>query len=376
MGNKVSPIIIVVLILLIVAIVIFAVNLLSSPSENKQSGTNSVEEELVKPMLDLSLDTPEENQEKVVISAYASVEDGSGIVSITLPDGTEIQSDNATYEVTENGNYTFKATSGNNAKATVSINVSNIKEISATNPYIPEKFTHVEGTTVEDGFTIEDEYGNQYVWIPVESGKLTRNRMLNSDYEETNSTASALVNSAAKYYGFYIAKYEASEFELNGEKVAASMEGKIPWTNITYLDAAEYCNNSAIKFEYEGYNTSILNSYAWDTILEWIDLSVTNYSSNTNYGNYSGTIYPTGTTETDKVKNICDLAGNVREWTTEINKPSVSSTSSSSNKDNLNVLYRVVRGGSAVLSRTPAAFIGYPENTSDTYWGFRMILYK
>lgn len=374
MGNKFSPIIIIVLLLLIIAMGIFAFSMLtSSPSGgNVDKGTTDVD--LIKPTLNLSLNTSDENQEKVVITAVASTEDEDGVESITLPDGTQIQATEANYEVTQNGNYKFKVNGKNGTTADVSITVSNIREVSAKNPYIPTGFSQVEGTGIDNGFTIIDDYGNQYVWVPVESGKLTRNTLLNTDYEETNSTASALVNSVAQNYGFYVGKFEASEFEINGEKVAASMEGKIPWSNITFQDANNYASASASKFGYDGYNTAILNSYAWDTILVWLDTKAESYSSNVNYGNYSGSIYPTGTTESDIVYNICDIAGNVREWTTEIYKSSTANNNNNENKEN--VLNRVVRGGSANLSRTPASHIGYPENTSDTYWGFRMVLYK
>lgn len=372
MKMKVSPVIIAVLALVVMIVIGFIFTMMIS-SENNNTEPK-ITEQKEKPMLDLSLDTNQENQEKVIISAYASIKDENGISSITLPDGTVVQAEQAIYEVTKNGEYTFKTTSGNGETTTVSITVDNIREVSAANPYIPEGFTHLGGT-VEEGFVIEDEYGNQYVWVPVESGKLTRNTMLNSDYEETNNTASALVNSVALNYGFYIARFETSEYELEGEKVAVSMAGKIPWTNITYQDASEFSNQSASKFKYEGYNTAIMNSFAWDTVLNWVDQKVQNYSSNISYGNYSGSIYPTGETASDIVNNICDIAGNVREWTTEIYK-AANDSDSKKKENNNNVIYRVVRGGSANLSRTPASHIGYPENTSDTYWGFRMILYK
>ena len=41
-----------------------------------------------------------------------------------------------------------------------------------------------------------------------------------------------------------------------------------------------------------------------------------------------------------------------------------------------NVMLRVVRVGSAKLNRTAAAYTAYAENTSETYWGFRTVLYK
>ena len=40
-----------------------------------------------------------------------------------------------------------------------------------TNPYLPEGFTQVEGTTLENGLTIQDSTGNQYVWVEVPKTK-------------------------------------------------------------------------------------------------------------------------------------------------------------------------------------------------------------
>ena len=316
------------------------------------------------------MESEEENKDKITIFVKASMADGSAITTIILPDNSEILANEAKYEVTENGDYGFKAIAENGEESAASITVSNIKEASATNPYIPDGFKQVEDTDVESGFVIEDGFGNQYVWVPVESGQVIRDTILDSKYLESTSTASAMVNSVAQNYGFYVGRYEASEYEINGEKVAATKAGKIPWTDITFKEATEYANNVATKFAYEGVSSAILNSYAWDTILQLFDEKIQNYSSSINYGNYSGTIYPTGATETDMVYNICDIAGNVREWTTEIYKNPTSS------KTDENVMYRVIRGGSANISRTPKSHQGYPENTSESYWGFRVVLYK
>lgn len=375
MKSKVSPVIIIILIVVAIAIGLLIINMLTS--SKGISKTNKEEEAKIAPTLELSLNTSDENQEMVTIMATAKTDNEMGIESITLPDGTEIFAETTSYDVTENNTYTFKAKGVNGQTTSLSISVTNVRKISAENPYIPSGFKHVGGE-VETGYIIEDENKNQFIWIPVESGKLTRNTMLHSDYEETNSTASALVNSVAQNYGFYIGRFEASEHQINGEKVAATIAGKVPWTNITYLEAAEYSTKAASSFGYEDYKTAITNSYAWDTTLEWLDKVAQNYSSNTGYGNYSGTIYPTGATESDIVNNICDIAGNVREWTTEIYKGATAETknNTSSSENAETVFYRVVRGGSANLSRTASSHIGYPENTSDIYWGFRVILYK
>lgn len=372
MGEKFSPIIIIVL---IVALVVIGGLIIGIATSNSSDSTNKNDEGKIiaeEPIITLNKDVNEDNDSIVIITAYASTENGEEIEEIILPDGVAVPGDTATYTVTQNGTYEFSARTIAGETASSEIEVTEIPEISATNPYVPEGFT-VIADNVEEGFVIADEFGNQYVWIPVENGKLTRETTYDINYEETSGTASALVNSVAKYYGYYIGRFEASQYEHEGQVTAASMSGKIPWTNITYLNAAEHAGNSGRVFGYTDCYTGIISSHAWDTAVKWIDLKHENYSSDVNFGNYSGTIYPTGTTTSDTVRNICDLGGNVREWTTEIYKLK---NETKKDKDKENVIQRVVRGGSANLKRTPISHIPYPENTSDNYWGFRLILYK
>ena len=158
----------------------------------------------------------------------------------------------------------------------------------------------------------------------------------------------------------------------------------MPWTNVEYNEAYEAAQKAGLLYGYSEVRTAIVNSYAWDTTLEWINESFSNYSTNTNYGNYTGVVLETGTTSNDEVNSICDLAGNLREWTTEIYYPNIFND----NKDELdNTIengeqvenldnYRVIRGGSANLNKVASSHTGNPETMSDAYWGFRMILYK
>lgn len=373
MKGKSSPIIILLIALAVVVLLIVG-TLLSDGSDKAKEKENVGETYLEEPIITLNKEVNEENDTIVIITAYASTESGDEIASITLPDGTEVPGATATYTAIENGLYTFGALAVAGGTAEAEIEVTEIPVISATNPYIPDGFS-VIADNVEEGFVIADEFGNQYVWVPVASGKLTRETMLDMNYEESSGTAAALVNSVAKYYGFYIGRFEASQYEHEGEVTAASMTGKIPWTNITYINASEHADNSGRVFGYTDCSTALLNSYAWDTAIEWIDLVNVNYSSDVNFGNYSGTIYPTGSTTTDTVRNICDLAGNVREWTTEVYKTKIEKNNKNNSKEEP-VTQRVVRGGSANLKRTPISHIPYPENTSDNYWGFRLILFK
>ncbi len=378
MYYKISPVIIGLLVVAVITIAGFGIAMIVNKNNSKNPNSSEMSNSELAPVLDLSTNTNDENQESVIITAVATTEDQAGIYSITLPDGSSNRTDTATYEAKKNGNYTFKAKGNNGQISSLTIEVKNIREASATSPYIPTGFSHVEGE-VENGYVIKDEYGNEFVWVPVESGKLTRNTLLDTDYEESTSTASALVNSVAQNYGFYIGRYEASSYESNGEKVASSIANKSPWNNITYTLATEAAIKASSTFGYEGYQTAIMNSYAWDTVLQWLDTQFENYSTNTSYGNYSGNIRNTGMTQTDIKNNICDLAGNLREWTTEIYKPKATNKNSQNALNEViseTITYRVIRGGAANVSRTASSHTGYKENMTDEYWGFRMILYK
>ena len=365
MGGKLSPVIIAVLVIVVVALGVLMFNIIASDDPVVEPGGPTTGDSESEVILNLSKEIDEKNSNKYIITAYATTTDPDGVQEIILPDGNSVAGDVANYIVAKNGTYSFQAICVNGEFVSSEISVTEIQEVSATNPYVPAGF-EVLNQNVDEGFVIEDKAGNQFVWVPVPTGKMTRNTIFSVEYEESNSTASALVNSVANNYGFYIGRFEASQYQLDGRIVASSMSGKIPWTNLTYQDANDYSVKAAEAFGYTDCDTALMNSFAWDTTLEWIDQSITNYSSVTNYGNYSGTIYPTGTTQTDVVKNISDLAGNVREWTTEIFKGT----------NGASAIHRVVRGGSANLSRTPGSHTGYSEETSGTYWGFRLILYK
>lgn len=232
-------------------------------------------------------------------------------------------------------------------------------------PYMPNGFSYVEGK-VETGYTIADSYGNTYVWVPVENGELIRNIDI-SECVEIENMVTDFKNSVNQYKGFYIAKYESSAYSINNKNVSATMGDRTPVNNVNYAVAYETANNSYKEFNYSDVVTNLINSYAWDTTLAWIDKSNSNYSTSTNRGNYSETINPTGTTEADIVNNICDLAGNLEEWTTEgylINNDTVNQQ-----------LFRIIRGGSVKFNGS-ALNRSYKEDGSDYNIGFRMILYK
>ena len=251
-------------------------------------------------------------------------------------------------------------------KSEVEEAIENVTKYAETTPikddlentvYIPGGFHLAEdsSTKVEGGIVIEDDAGNQFVWIPTGEYKVTEEvdsdgtrdgKMTNTlsrrtftsigativsgdtgiafvsyyFYGEGNSssiasgTIGAFKTSATTKGGFYIGRYEQG----TGNLCKAGVE---PYVNVT----RDKANNEA-KAMYNGnsYVTSeLISSYAWDTALNFIcqtneaGYTLATTTSDT-YGNI-GTSNPTKTGEygADKYSKICDFLGNRWEWTTE-----------------------------------------------------------
>ena len=142
---------------------------------------------------------------------------------------------------------------------------------------------------------------------------------------DTNTTALNLkgfVDSVKANGGYYIARYEAS-YGTDGKansKVSDSYttsmstpnkEGKL-WNYITQINAATASRNL-----YTGVNPDLINSYAWDTAIVYIQ----NFSGDTDYSKQDGksinsSLTNTGVNSDEKCK-INDMASNTHEWTTE-----------------------------------------------------------
>lgn len=136
----------------------------------------------------------------------------------------------------------------------------------------------------------------------------------------------AFVESVRENKGYYVARYEAT-YKLNGkagsiqststtEYLALNSapttrsEGDL-WNFISQGEAATACYD----LYPEKINSDLMNSYAWDTAILYIQtMGNTNYS-NANRGSNTS-LMNTGTTADEKCK-INDMAGNLNEWTTE-----------------------------------------------------------
>ena len=254
------------------------------------------------------------------------------------------------------------------------------------------KISDESGETVQQGIVIEDENGNQFVWIPVSNinhdgsnkiildngtekeitlGRYTfsnsspsletleqpaidyieeipiestkvelvefREADQSSDTSTINATAKNLkkfIDSANENNGYYIARYEASygsgsEFGVGNNSNyykplskktskantnSMNYEEGTLWNFITQGEASMvsrqmYYDNNYIE-------SDLINSYAWDTTLLYIQIMSDDDYANTLDGN--GILRNTGDISiNDQRCRIFDLSGNCREWTTE-----------------------------------------------------------
>ena len=235
------------------------------------------------------------------------------------------------------------------------------------------------GETKDEGIVIEDCKKNQFVWVPVSKENFETEFVrregykiqgsldnvinycgeanaegINDKVEETETTqeeAKKMYASVKRNEGFYIARYEAGK-DSNGNVVFqknADVYNKIPWsangdsmqeTTGTTGGAVELSRNFANANNYKTVTSTLIYGVQWDTVMNWMkDVINSNsttadkrfiaigtgmgwYNENFNLGNSNhrtGIDIGEENKGLNKVKNIYDIAGNVREWTMESN---------------------------------------------------------
>ena len=301
------------------------------------------------------------------------------------------------------------------------------------NPVIPQGFKAVNVGNAEwsykdskkdevkgwnEGLVIEDEIGNQFVWVPVDGSNVTYVKWgtIGNSYSSCSDDTSAIPvtenTQIDTYHGFYVARYEAgltttttsqsASTNNNTSTTAVSMQGAKIWNYIDYNNANTVAkamvNNTAT---YGNNKSGLVTGKQWDTIMKWYQNAGIKLDKTQDWGTYYNLPYTIqGTTEkpalwfnsdsnsstwsssTQNVshsasngryyhasglnqngikKNIADIGGNVWEWTAEIDD-----------------IYRVNRGGAAHNSTTdcPASY-RHNNSTYNAYYGlgFRVVLY-
>ena len=209
---------------------------------------------------------------------------------------------------------------------------------------IPDGFYYVGGTK-DTGLVISDvqgddldnsKQGNQFVWIPVEnSSDYVRNTSYaNAEISQTAYTDTGYLpdgiqpptdnsdqNEKAERQavidagGFFISRFEAG----NEDGILVSKKGETVWTNITYEDskttAKSFINTDSVK-------SALCSGIQWDMTMRFVNgkdekFDVETPDNNRHIGGDSPA--KSGQNEADKVCNIYDLEGNVRENVAEKN---------------------------------------------------------
>ena len=308
---------------------------------------------------------------------------GGGESQTGTPTGMKNAANNETIYKTESatGTVTPLSTTG----------TTTVKDNKENEIKVPKNFgiAYDSGDNVADGIVIEDTSHNQYVWIPVgtitnSSGASKTIDLIRSNFNGTTASTgetiidyfyeyasnptggktynntkaknlSEFISSANGNHGYYLARYEAgidadkdqynyagcsgagtsmtygdsSKMKVkDGTVKPLSKQGAGVWNAVTQSEAATICRSMYTKSS-DGVESDLINSFAWDTTIYYIQKCGI-ASNSSSYAGTQGkseidtsTPQTTGTNkllETGKVDEQCkifDMAGNCYEWSTE-----------------------------------------------------------
>ena len=299
------------------------------------------------------------------------------------------------------------------------------KEVVIEGVTIPKGFYYVGGTkatgiVISDAEEDENVYakenyadqtnipgdglmGNQFVWVPVEKteefkrydGYLNNYRQQitgffepsqeNYRYPNEQEEYNSMMKSVEDNHGFYVARYEAGKENINGVEKVVSKKNADVWNNIAWGNSMTDIGTEGAVAKAQGMYTNkeihnvtstLIYGTQWDAIMLWIDPAYKTSSCKSNSfvrdstgkGNYedndsSNNPAQCGSSDSYRINNIYDLAGNVHEWTME----------SFSN------FFKVSRGGNySQLGYDYASSTRYydnPDYKGGSNLGFRVVLY-
>lgn len=233
---------------------------------------------------------------------------------------------------------------------------------------LPQGFSYL---SQENDIIVQDEKGNEYVWIPVrevsrydfdQQQVIEKDKAINrifygegrkeSILYETDYDISYFIESVKKHGGFFVSRYEIGK----ENDLPVSKAGYEPFTYITRDEALSYSHQLLQSNQLQ---SSLINSYAWDSLIRYCGDAYQEKQTNE-----IKQIQLTGSSE-DICKGIYDLAGNVSEWTSEYSS-------------NAYYSYRedCVNRGSHFMEETKnPTKRNYNANVANEFIGFRVILY-
>ena len=272
-------------------------------------------------------------------------------------------------------------------KGTVFKDTTTLEDTYGNQVKIPKgfKIANDSATDVTGGIVIEDAtytntIGSQFVWIPVGTGenaikKANKEKVdialgryeftkTTSEYSGSSFTEDTTANHNSDYknaiannieafetsvknnHGYYIGRYEAGVVDYNSSVSTSNNNEEANWTGYTGDNIKLVCKKEQQVWNYVTQNkaselsrdmykseskvkSDLINSYAWDTAIVFIQKCGTESNSSTysktdgqsststREPQTTGTNILKATNKVDKQCNIFDMAGNCSEWTTE-----------------------------------------------------------
>ena len=323
-------------------------------------------------------------------------------------------------------------------KGTVFKDTTTLEDTYGNQVTIPKGFkiasdsaTEVTGGIVIEDATYTNTIGSQFVWIPVGTGEnaikkanketvdialgrysFTKNSdgtVTTSEFSDRDCTEDTTASHNSNYknaiakdieafetsvknnHGYYIGRYEAGVVDYNSSVSTSNSNNETNWTGYTGDNIKLVCKKEQQVWNYVTQNkasevsrnmygseakvtSDLINSYAWDTAIVFIQKCGTESNSSTysytaglsltskSEPQTTGTNILNATKKVDKQCNIFDMAGNCFEWTTETSRFSGSPC--------------VYRGGSCNYSDRYTSNRTYADTSSaNSYRSFRPLLY-
>ena len=311
---------------------------------------------------------------EVIVNGEKKKIDANGNVTVKL----ESVADSKTNGTVFNDVTTLEDTYGNQVKIPKGFKIAN------------DSATDVTGGIVIEDATYTNTIGSQFVWIPVGtgenaikkanketveielgrydftknsdgtittseySGSYTEDTTANHNSDYKNAIAKDIEKfktSANSNHGYYIGRYEAGVVDYNSSVSTSNSNNETNWTGYTGDNIKLVCKKEQQVWNYVTQNkaselsrdmygseakvtSDLINSYAWDTAIVFIQKCGTESNSSTysytaglsltskSEPQTTGTNILNATKKVDKQCNIFDMAGNCFEWTTETSSDS------------------------------------------------------
>ena len=308
---------------------------------------------------------------EVIVNGEKKKIDANGNVTVKL----ESVADSKTNGTVFNDVTTLEDTYGNQVKIPKGFKIAS------------DSATDVTGGIVIEDATYTNTIGSQFVWIPVGTGEnaikkanketvdialgryeFTKNSdgtVTTSEYSNRKWTEDTTANHNSSYgnaiannieefktsvkeinHGYYIGRYEAGVMDYNSSVLTSNTNKETNWTGYTGGNIKLVCKKEQQVWNYVTQNkaselsrdmykseakvtSDLINSYAWDTAIVFIQkcgtesnsstysYTVGQSSTSTSEPQTTGTNILKATSKADKQCNIFDMAGNCNEWTTE-----------------------------------------------------------